>query len=65
MAAIGLENGEIQLWDLLSEKRDKPLITYSWQRDDRVFGLAFTLDARFLFSGHGSGQVLRWSTIAT
>lgn len=62
MAAIGLENGEIQLWDLLSEKRDKPLITYSWQRDDRVFGLAFTLDARFLFSGHGSGQVLRWST---
>jgi FOG: WD40 repeat len=26
-----------------------------------VFGLAFTLDSRFLFSSHGSGQVLRWS----
>jgi len=61
MAAIGLENGEIQLWDLLQEKPDKPLITYSVQRDDRVFGLAFTLDSRFLFSSHGSGQILRWS----
>jgi hypothetical protein len=61
MAAIGLENGEIQLWDLLEKKADKTLISYSFQRDDRVFGLAFTLDSRFLFSSHGSGQVLRWS----
>lgn len=62
MAAIGLENGEIQLWDLLKDRPSRPLINYNWQRDDRVFGLTFSLDSRFLFSSHGSGTVLRWSS---
>jgi WD40 repeat protein len=62
LAAIGMENGDIQLWSLLEDKPTKPLFTYSYQRDDRVFGLTFTLDSRFLFSSHGSGLVLRWTT---
>ncbi len=57
--AAGLENGEIQIWDAENEPK-LPLATFSSQADDRVFGLEYTLDARTLFSGHGSGTVLRW-----
>ena len=57
--AAGLENGEIQLWDLLSSK-NKPLASFSYSQDDRVLALTFTPDSRFLFSGHGSGHVLLW-----
>ncbi|PZO37088.1 MAG: hypothetical protein DCF19_19890 [Pseudanabaena frigida] len=59
LVAAGLENGEIQILDTQSES-DRPLATFSNQNDDRVFGLEYTLDARTLFSGHGSGTVLRW-----
>lgn len=59
LVAAGLENGEIQLWDVLSKKRQQTL-GFSYQRDDRVFGLEFTQDSRYLFSGHGSGLVLQW-----
>ncbi len=58
--ALGLENGEIQIWDLLDPDEDEPLASFSFRRDDRVLGLAFSRDARTLFSGHGSGLVLRW-----
>ncbi len=58
--AIGLENGEIQLWDLLKEN-DKPEVSFGTQRDDRVLDLHFTPDARSLFSAHGSGRVFRWA----
>ncbi|MDV3348654.1 WD40 repeat domain-containing protein [Leptothoe sp. LEGE 181152] len=54
--AAGLENGEIQLWDLLAET-NKPMV---FQPDDRVFDLQFSADSRSLFSAHGSGLVLRW-----
>lgn len=57
--AAGLENGEIQIWDADNEAK-LPLATFSSQTDDRVFDLEYTLDARTLFSGHGSGNVLRW-----
>ncbi|MCD8489316.1 MAG: hypothetical protein LRZ84_21900 [Desertifilum sp.] len=57
--AAGLENGEIQLWDVLSRKCQQTL-GFAYQRDDRVFGLEFTQDSRYLFSGHGSGLVLQW-----
>lgn len=57
--AVGLENGEIQLWDLLSNNK-KPLASFAESADDRVFDLAFTKDSRFLFSSHGSGKVLLW-----
>jgi len=57
--AVGLENGEIQLWDVLGEPK-KPVKSFSYQKDDRVLGLEFTKDSRFLFSSHGSGLVLMW-----
>ena len=57
--AAGLENGEIQIWDANNET-NRPLAKFSTQADDRVFGLAYTLDSRTLFSGHGSGTILRW-----
>jgi len=55
--AAGLENGEIKLWQI--DGSQSPT-TLSFQKADRVLGLEFTRDARFLFSGHGSGLVLRW-----
>ncbi|MBT9314532.1 WD40 repeat domain-containing protein [Leptothoe spongobia] len=55
--AAGLENGEIQVWNLLSESSPKALV---FKRDDRVFDLQFSPDSRSLFSAHGSGLVLRW-----
>ncbi len=59
LVAAGLENGEIQIWDAHNIGKS-PLATFSNQSDDRVFDLAYTLDSRTLFSGHGSGTVLRW-----
>ena len=58
--AIGYENGEIQLFNLLSGKSFLPLVDNN-QKDDRVFDLAFTKDSRYLFSGHGSGIVRQWN----
>ncbi|MEM7759847.1 MAG: WD40 repeat domain-containing protein [Cyanobacteria bacterium P01_A01_bin.40] len=57
--ALGLQNGEVQLWDLLS-KQSEPLFTFSDNRADRVLGLEFTPNSRYLFSGHGSGLILQW-----
>jgi WD40 repeat protein len=59
LIGVGLENGEIQLWDLLSPSKS-PLASFQNDPDDRVFDLVFTKDSRFLFSGHGSGKVLLW-----
>ncbi len=59
LVAAGLENGEIQIWDAHNISKS-PLAIFSNQSDDRVFDLAYTLDSRTLFSGHGSGAVLRW-----
>ena len=58
LLAAGLENGEIQLWDFLSQQSPKSLV---FQRDDRVFDLRFSHDSQSLFSAHGSGLVLRWA----
>ncbi|MGD1861060.1 MAG: hypothetical protein ACFB0E_13940 [Leptolyngbyaceae cyanobacterium] len=58
--AIGLENGEIQLWDLLRTEQIQSLVPPD-QRDDRVLDLHFSPDAQTLFSSHGSGTVIRWS----
>ena len=62
---VGLENSEIQIWDLLKQPH-QPLRTLVTQkgaqnsRDDRVMALAVTTDAHYLFSGHGSGLVSQW-----
>lgn len=55
--AIGLENGHIKLLNINS---DQPGRTIS-NGTDRVFALAFSEDGKYLFSGHGSGTVRRWS----
>jgi WD40 repeat protein len=57
--AAGLENGTIQLWNLLNPVKE-PLAEFSYQSDDRVLTLEFTQNSRYLFSGHGSGLVLQW-----
>jgi len=59
LLAAGLENGEIQIWDFLSQRSPVSLVS---DRADRVFDLQFSHDSDALFSIHGSGQVLRWNT---
>lgn len=56
--AVGYENGQIQLIDLLTGVAEPP---FTANLDDRVFDLTFTKDSRALFSGHGSGQVVEWN----
>jgi WD40 repeat protein len=56
IVAVGLENGQIQLWDLLTGEPTNLVV----DRADRVFDLAFTRDSRYLFSGHGDKVVLQW-----
>ena len=59
IVAAGLENGEIQLFNLLGETTSK-IDSLVSGKDDRVLALEFTDDSRFLFSGHGSGFVIGW-----
>ncbi|HLP90633.1 MAG TPA: hypothetical protein VK184_18880 [Nostocaceae cyanobacterium] len=59
IVASGLENGEIQLWDVTGGN-NKPLSTFILNKDDRVFALEFSPNSNYLFSGHGSGLVLKW-----
>ncbi|MBD2296373.1 hypothetical protein H6G06_23530 [Anabaena sphaerica FACHB-251] len=55
--AVGLENGEVKLWDISKNTEIKSL---SNDKDNRVFDLVFTQNGRYLFSGHGSGLVNIW-----
>lgn len=57
--AVGLENGEIQIWDIAARSQLRRF--HEGDRPDRVFALDFTEDSRYLFSGHGSGQVRVWN----
>jgi WD40 repeat protein len=59
VVAAGLENGEIQLWDVIGDPK-KPKSTFFLNKDDRVLDLKFSQDGRYLFSGHGSGAILQW-----
>ena len=63
LVAAGLENGEIQLWNV--KLRTKAQKTFDHPRGDRVFGLEFTRDSRYLFSGHSSGSVRQWDMKST
>ena len=60
LVAAGLENGEIQLWNVLGEHK-KPIDSFFYKKDDRVLALEFTKDSRYLFSSHGSDLVLAWN----
>ncbi len=55
--AVGLESGDIELWDVSPPQ----LIHKIFEGSDRIFDLAFTPDAHYLFSGHGSGLVREWN----
>ena len=55
--AVGLESGDIELWEVTPPRR----IRRVFQGSDRIFDLDFTADARYLFSGHGSGLVRQWN----
>ncbi|KAM3112956.1 hypothetical protein [Phormidesmis sp. 146-33] len=54
--AVGLENGTIEIWDVLKNKTLKTILP----GNDRVFDLAFTRDSNYLFSGHGSSRIRQW-----
>lgn len=56
--AVGYENGEAEIHSL---RVKRPPLQLQHGSDDRVFDLQFTPDARLLFSGYGSGDVLRWN----
>jgi WD40 repeat protein len=56
--AAGLNNGVIQIWHLLTQKKLEELPDDG--TGDRVFDLAFTPDAQRLLSGHGSGRIRVW-----
>lgn len=60
LVAIGLENGEIELWDFV-DRRSEPMASFSFDQADRVLDLEFSPDSRSLFSTHGSGLVLQWN----
>jgi WD40 repeat protein len=59
IVAAGLENGEVQLWDVVGNRKE-PLESFFNDRDDRVLDLEFTKDSRYLFTSHGSGLILAW-----
>lgn len=59
MVAVGLENGQIQLWNI-QVGAETLVDSFFFKKEDRVLALEFTQDSRYLFSGHGSGLVLKW-----
>lgn len=63
--AIGLENGEVQLWQLDPPKWLDSFFEVSEidssLKPDRVFDLAFSRNSQYLFGGYASGHVRRWS----
>lgn len=58
--AAGLENGEIQFWNVRTRDRENILHDPNDQTSDRVFALVFTENSLNLFSGHGSGKLRLW-----
>ena len=58
--AAGLENGEIQLWNLLGSRKCPQAVLNDDNLANRVLDLAFTSDAKFLYSSYGNGKILQW-----
>ena len=59
VVAVGLENGEVKLWDIST---NKPKASFHINnKANRVFDIVFTRNGRdYLFSGHGNGLVNQW-----
>jgi WD40 repeat protein len=58
--AAGLENGEIQFWNVRTRQKEYTLRDPNDMTSDRVFSLVFTENSLNLFSAHGSGKVRLW-----
>ncbi|MBV6622409.1 MAG: hypothetical protein KI793_05545 [Rivularia sp. (in: Bacteria)] len=58
--AVGLENGEIQIWDLSSGKLISRYLQFKDEKN-RVFDLDFTDDAQTLIAAYGGGQIRQWN----
>jgi WD40 repeat protein len=59
--AIGLDQGEIQLWNALLKGYRDPLQSLMQRGVGRVLALEFARDSRSLFCSYSSGWVLQWS----
>ncbi|ACK70183.1 WD-40 repeat protein [Gloeothece citriformis PCC 7424] len=59
LIAAGLENGEIEIWDLLNN-RQCPQMRLTPNLANRVLDIAFSPYSQFFYSSYGSGQVLQW-----
>ncbi|MBD3884248.1 hypothetical protein IFO70_21130 [Phormidium tenue FACHB-886] len=58
--AAGTDNGSVQILELATRRLVQTIKDPADTKTDRVFALAFTDDARTLFSGHGSGTIRLW-----
>ncbi|WP_218081927.1 WD40 repeat domain-containing protein [Anthocerotibacter panamensis] len=58
--AAALENGEVDLWNVLNKNQQTPLKEFVYKKEDRVRDLLFTGDSKFLFVGIAQNGVLRW-----
>ncbi len=56
----GLENGEIQAWDVNTRRKLYSLKDGKDKTNDRVLSLAFTQNSRYLYSSYGSGLIRKW-----
>ncbi|MGF1487932.1 MAG: hypothetical protein ACFBSE_12660 [Prochloraceae cyanobacterium] len=56
LLGVGLENGNILLWDV---DEGRQIDIFKGNKEDRVFALAFSKNYPYLFSGHG-GQLWQW-----
>lgn len=56
---VGLENGQILLWDFLKKEKISN-VEKSSSKPDRVFDLYFTKDSQYLLSSHG-GYLRLWN----
>ncbi|MGB7413516.1 MAG: hypothetical protein WA902_04840 [Thermosynechococcaceae cyanobacterium] len=56
----GLENGDIQAWDLNGGKQLYTLRDAKDKTSDRILDLTFTRNALTLYSGYGSGKIRSW-----
>jgi WD40 repeat protein len=62
--AVGLENGSVELWNVATAKKISQLVPPQKVTDDRVFDLVFSQDSKYLFVGHGSGNLMMWQRLS-
>lgn len=58
--AAGLENGAVELWNVATAKKLSKLEPPQQQTNDRVFDMVFSQDSKYLYVGHGSGNLKVW-----